>query len=70
MKIVDASGLACLFPLFGKYRFLNARPVSLSTHLSLDKDAPVSWKVQAPGRIVAKPLLGGLHHQYAEFDFR
>ena len=34
------------------------------THLSLDKDAPVSRKVQALGRIVAEPLLGGLHHQY------
>ena len=34
------------------------------THLSLDKDAPVSRSVQAVGRIVAKSLLGGLHHQY------
>src|SRR5271168_2912556 len=34
------------------------------THLSLDKDAPVSRTVQAVGRIVAKSLLGGLHHQY------
>jgi len=34
------------------------------THLSLDKDAPVSRSVQAAGRIAAKPLLGGLHHQY------
>ena len=34
------------------------------THLSLDKDAPVSRTVQAVGSIIAKPLLGGLHHQY------
>ena len=34
------------------------------THLSLSKDAPVSRTVQAVGDIVAKPLLGGLHHQY------
>jgi len=34
------------------------------THLSLDKDAPASRVVQAVGSIVAKPLLGGLHHQY------
>jgi hypothetical protein len=34
------------------------------THLSLDKDAPVSRPVQVVGSIVAKPLLGGLHHQY------
>jgi transposase InsO family protein len=34
------------------------------THLSLDKDAPASRVVQAVGSIIAKPLLGGLHHQY------
>ena len=34
------------------------------THLSLDKDAPVSRAVEAVGSIIAKPLLGGLHHQY------
>ncbi len=34
------------------------------THLSLSKDAPVSRTVQTVGSIVAKPLLGGLHHQY------
>ena len=35
------------------------------THLALDKDAPVSRAVQATGRIVTTPILGGLHHQYA-----
>jgi transposase InsO family protein len=34
------------------------------THLSLGKDAPVSRAVQAVGRIVPRPVLGGLHHQY------
>ena len=34
------------------------------THLALGKDAPVSRAVQTVGSIVAKPLLGGLHHQY------
>jgi hypothetical protein len=34
------------------------------THLSLNKDAPVSREVQGVGRIFAKPHLGGLHHQY------
>ena len=34
------------------------------THLSLDKDAPASRAVQAVGRIVPTPHLGGLHHQY------
>src|SRR5271156_5414134 len=34
------------------------------THLSLSKDAPVSRAAQTVGSIIAKPLLGGLHHQY------
>jgi hypothetical protein len=34
------------------------------THLSLNNDAPASRAVQAVGRIVADPHLGGLHHQY------
>jgi len=34
------------------------------THLSLDKDAPIPREVQGVGRIIAKPHLGGLHHQY------
>jgi hypothetical protein len=34
------------------------------THLSLDKDTPVSRVVQAVGRIFAQPHLGGLHHEY------
>jgi len=35
------------------------------THLSLDKDAPISRAIQTAGRIVGCPVLGGLHHQYA-----
>jgi transposase InsO family protein len=34
------------------------------THLSLDKDAPVPRAVEAIGRILSRPVLGGLHHQY------
>jgi putative transposase len=36
------------------------------THVSLDKDAPVSRPVATPpdGAIVAIPHLGGLHHHY------
>jgi hypothetical protein len=33
-------------------------------HLSLNKDAPVSRSVEAVDSILAKPLLGGLHHRY------
>ena len=47
--------------LLGSYqRYYN----DARTHLSLNKDAPVSRAVQAVGRIVASPHLGGLHHQY------
>ena len=34
------------------------------THLSLSKDAPWPRAVEASGRILALPILGGLHHQY------
>jgi len=34
------------------------------THLSLNKDAPVPRAVQAVGRILPTPILGGLHHHY------
>ena len=34
------------------------------THLSLDKDAPVSRAIHTVGRIFARPFLGELHHQY------
>jgi transposase InsO family protein len=34
------------------------------THLSLNKDAPVSRSVQRAGHILCRPILGGLHHQY------
>ena len=35
------------------------------THLSLSKDAPISRAAEIVGRIVCRPILGGLHHQYA-----
>jgi transposase InsO family protein len=34
------------------------------THLSLNKDSPVSRTVESFGRILPVPILGGLHHQY------
>jgi len=34
------------------------------THLSLNKDAPIPRAVQAVGRILPTPILGGLHHHY------
>jgi putative transposase len=36
------------------------------THLALEKDAPMTRRVQTPtqGRVVAFPEVGGLHHRY------
>jgi transposase InsO family protein len=34
------------------------------THLALEKDAPFSRTVERAGRILCRPILGGLHHQY------
>src|ERR1700694_2331895 len=38
---------------------------SVSTHRSLNKDAPVSRPVQRTGVISSRAILGGLHHRYA-----
>jgi hypothetical protein len=35
------------------------------THLALRKDASVSRSIERHGRIIAEPVLGGLHHRYA-----
>jgi transposase InsO family protein len=34
------------------------------THLSLNKDSPVTRPIETVGRILPVPILGGLHHQY------
>ncbi len=33
-------------------------------HLSLDENAPVPRSVESQGEILARPVLGGLHHRY------
>jgi transposase InsO family protein len=35
------------------------------THLGLEKDTPIPRPIQSRGTIIAEPILGGLHHQYA-----
>jgi transposase InsO family protein len=37
----------------------------IRTHLSLSKDTPISRPAETAGRIIRRPILGGLHHQYA-----
>jgi hypothetical protein len=39
------------------------------THLSLDKDAPISRANEAVGPIFGRPVLRGLHHQYVRIKF-
>ena len=36
----------------------------LTTHRSLNKDAPIYRAIQHVGCIVSAPVLGGLHHHY------
>jgi hypothetical protein len=36
----------------------------LRTHLTLDEDSPGHRPVQPYGQLIARPILGGLHHQY------
>jgi hypothetical protein len=40
------------------------------THLSLEKDAPVSRAVELAGRILCRPILGGLPINISGFDLR
>jgi hypothetical protein len=40
------------------------------THLSSAKDAPLSRTVEGAERILCRPVLGGLHHQYGRIDLR
>jgi transposase InsO family protein len=58
---VVALGEQHLRRLLGTYaRYYN----TARTHQSLNKDAPVSRRVQQSGRIASHALVGGLHHQY------
>ena len=40
------------------------------THVSLGKDTPCTRPIERFGEVVAHPILGGLHHRYAEFSFQ
>src|SRR6201982_4027392 len=48
-------------------RILNSYAVYYNetrTHLALEKDAPLSRTVKRAGRILCRPVLSGLHHEY------
>jgi transposase InsO family protein len=50
--------------VFGERHLRHVLLSYMSTHLSLAKDAPLSRTVKSAGRILCRPVLGGLHHQY------
>ena len=56
--ILNAAHLRRLLKAYAEY-YDNDR-----THLALGKDAPHSRPIDAEGRIVSQPVLGGLHHRY------
>jgi transposase InsO family protein len=58
--VFSATGLQRLMNLYCRY-YAGTR-----THLSLDKDSPIPRPIApaSAGRIVAIPLVGGLHHRY------
>jgi transposase InsO family protein len=57
--VFSATGLRRLMDLYCAY-YEHSR-----THLSLNKDAPISRPIAAPdGRVVAIPQVGWLHHRY------
>ena len=48
-----------IMSLYASY-YNEARP-----HLSLAKDAPIGRPIEEFGRIIAEPMVRGLHHRYA-----
>jgi transposase InsO family protein len=56
--VVSAAQLRRLLRAYADY-YNNDR-----THLSLAKDAPNPRPIEVSGRIISRPVLGGLHHRY------
>jgi hypothetical protein len=54
-------GEAHLRQVLNAYAAYNNR---VRTHLSLAKDAPLVRPIRRVDNIAARPILGGLHHQY------
>ena len=58
MIILDEAHLRRVLAAYADY-YNNDR-----THLALGKDAPLSRAVEARGKLVSRPVLGGLHRRY------
>jgi hypothetical protein len=56
--VLDETHLRRIVSLYASY-YNKAR-----THLSLAKDAPIGRPIDRFGRIIAEPMVGGLHHHY------
>jgi hypothetical protein len=50
--------------VFGERHLRHLLLSYIRTHLSLEKDAPISRAVKLAGTILCRPVLGGLQHQY------
>jgi len=59
MIVLGESHLRRIVSLYASY-YNEAR-----THLSLAKDAPRGRPIELLGRVIAEPMVGGLHHRNA-----
>ena len=57
--VLSEAHLRRILKFYARYYYNETR-----THLALDKDAPLSRSVKRAGRILSRPILGGLHHEY------
>jgi hypothetical protein len=62
---LDRSGVSVWTTSLSWAKCICAESCETRTHLSLNKDVPVSRVAERAGNIVCRPILGGLHHQYA-----
>ena len=61
MIVFGESHLRRIVSLYASYYNYN----EARTHLALAKDAPISRPIECCGRVIAEPMVSGLHHRYA-----